>query len=166
VDPHARVELRRAEIDDAPAIAPFHLACWHAAYSGLVPPDFLAELSQQDRVQRWRERLGRQGDETLVAVVGTVVVGLATVGPSGDRCPLPATELRSLYVDAGHHGTGIAQRLVDTSLADRPASLWVFQGNHRARAFYDKNGWRPTGECRVDPGTRIPELRLVRAGVC
>jgi len=161
----SEVDIRLATIADAPAIAPFHLACWHAAYSGLVPQDFLDHLDRQDRAQRWRERLGAPHDTTFIAVVAETIVGLATVGPSAEQPPLPATELRSLYVDAGHHGTGLAHRLVGLAVADRAASLWVFEENARARAFYARTGWRPTGQRRIDRGTRIAELQLARGSV-
>jgi 2-(1,2-epoxy-1,2-dihydrophenyl)acetyl-CoA isomerase len=162
VDLHQSVEIRPATIDDTAAIAPFHLACWQNAYSGLVPQDFIESLRRQDRTQRWRERLEAPHDETHVAVAVETVVGLATVGPINDRSPLPPVELRSLYVHADQYGTGLAQHLVEAALTGRAASLWVFEGNARARAFYGKHGWRPTGERRIDAGTRIPELRLAR----
>jgi GNAT superfamily N-acetyltransferase len=157
------VGIRLATIADAPVIAPFHLACWQAAYSSLVPLDFLDHLARQDRAQRWRERLSAPHDATFVAVVAGEIAGLATVGPSGEQTPLPGTELRSLYVNADYHGTGLAHRLVELAVAGQPASLWVFEGNVRARAFYAKTGWRPTGQRRIDSGTRIPELQLGRA---
>jgi GNAT superfamily N-acetyltransferase len=156
------IQLRRATIDDAPLIAPVHLACWFAAYSGLVPQQFLEDLARQDRVQRWRQRLARCDDVTTVACIEGTVVGLATAGPSGDPYPLPGTELHCLYVDATFHGAGVAQQLIEASLGHRAASLWVFEGNTRARAFYGKTGWQPTGDRRIDPGTGIPEIRLVR----
>ena len=31
------MRVRRADVDDAAAIAPFHLRCWHEAYAGFVP---------------------------------------------------------------------------------------------------------------------------------
>ena len=156
------VSVRRASVSDAAIVAPFHLQCWHEAYAGLVPLDFLDHLDRQDRVQRWRDRLSRNGDTTLLAFDHDAVVGLATVGASGDAAPFPPTEVRSLYVARSHQRKGLGRGLLDAALDDTPASLWVFEDNAGARGFYANLGWRPNGERRNDPGTRIPEIRLVR----
>ena len=156
------VSLRRATALDAAIVAPFHLHCWHETYAGLVPPDFLDHLDRQDRVQRWHDRLLRYGDTTVLALDDDAVVGLASVGPSGDAAPLPPIELRSLYVTRSHQRTGLGRLLLTSALDDQAASLWVFEGNAPARAFYENSGWRANGERRTDPGTRIPEIRLIR----
>ncbi|PZE62480.1 GNAT family N-acetyltransferase [Curtobacterium sp. MCLR17_044] len=53
------------------------------------------------------------------------------------------------------------QALLDTVLADRPASLWVAADNLRAHAFYRRNGFTPDGaESAFGPIPRT--VRLVR----
>lgn len=156
------VSLRRASVSDAAAIAPFHLHCWHDAYAVLVPQDSLDRLDRDDRVQRWHDRLSRYGDTTVLALDDDVLVGRASVGPSGDATPLPPTELCSLYVARSHQRAGLGRLLLTSALDAQAASLWVFEGNAPARAFYENSGWRANGERRTDPGTRIPEIRLIR----
>lgn len=143
-------------------VAPFHLRCWQEAYADLVPRDFLDQMAGQDRAQRWHDRLMRHADTSILAFIGDALVGLATVGPSGDAAPLPSTELRSLYVARSSQRNGLGSQLLDSALAGEPASLWVFEGNTPARGFYEKKGWRPNGERRTDLAVRIPELRLIR----
>jgi GNAT superfamily N-acetyltransferase len=47
-----------------------------------------------------------------------------------------------LYVDPQHHGRGIGRALLDEAKADQPhLNLWVFQVNHRARRFYERQGF-------------------------
>lgn len=94
--------------------------------------------------RRWERRLAREHDELVVALDRGAVVGLALHGPSGDEPPLPGTELRSLYVARHWYGRGLAAQLVRRALGARPASLWVFEGNTRARAFYLREGWTAT----------------------
>lgn len=156
------VIFRAASPEDAHLIAPMHLSCWHEAYAGLVPQRCLDDLDAQDRVAQWRSRLERRGDVTTMAVHDGRVVGLATVGPAETASPSAPEELRSLYVVRDMWGRGLGQQLLQQALADRPASLWVFEGNERARRFYARTGWSPTGERHVDEWTAIPELRLVR----
>ena len=153
--------LRTATPEDAEAIAPVHLACWHEAYTGLVPQRRLDELAAQDRVATWRERLQRPEDTTVIATEDEQVVGLATAGLA-DEPGLPPYALRSLYVVRRRWGRGTGPRLVQEVLGDRPAWLWVFEANERARRSYAKTGWVETGERSVDAWTGVPELRLVR----
>lgn len=156
------VVLRTGTPDDIDAIAVFHHSCWHESYPGLVPQHVLDGVTVDSMRRRWRRRFARQGDELVLALDESDVVGLALQGPSGDDPPLPDTELRSLYVARRMHGSGVAAQLVRRALGDRAASLWVFEANDRARAFYRREGWTATGEWRTEPGTGLVEMRMVR----
>lgn len=104
-----------------------------------------------------------------VVDLGGNVVGFAHVdaaqGMNGEEryVPVRALQLYTIYLLAAHHGTGAAQALLDETLGNEPAQLWVAAANKRARAFYARNGFRPDGMEYVDvafPG--LPEVRLVR----
>jgi GNAT superfamily N-acetyltransferase len=62
-----------------------------------------------------------------------------------------AVEIARFYVDRPWHGRGIAQMLMDATVAAAPslgsASLWlgVWEKNPRAIAFYEKCGFRDVG---------------------
>ena len=90
--------------------------------------------------RRWREWPG----EVLLAEQGGEPVGLA--GYEG-------CWLHGLYVLPEHWGSGAAVALHDavvSALADCPElHLWVLTENRRARAFYERHGWRPDGTSRV-----------------
>ena len=90
--------------------------------------------------QRWRDFRGR----VFVAEREGLLVGLAGV----DAC-----WLNGLYVVPDEWGTGVAGALHDHALAAMNgcavAHLWVLEENHRARRFYERRGWRPSGETRV-----------------
>lgn len=49
-----------------------------------------------------------------------------------------------LFVEAQNVGRGYGTRLIGKALSDlkRPIRLYVFQENHRARRFYERNGFR------------------------
>ncbi|MFP5334914.1 MAG: N-acetyltransferase family protein [Actinomycetes bacterium] len=127
-----------------------------------MPPGVLATVTVEAMRRRWEPRLAREHDELVVALDRGAVVGLALHGPSGDEPPLPGTELCSLYVARHWYGRGLAAQLVRRALGARPASLWVFEGNTRARAFYLREGWTATGDARIEPGTGLAEMRMVR----
>ena len=68
-----------------------------------------------------------------------------------------------LYVDLGHHGSGIGSALLDKALAVEPVlQLWAFQRNTSALHFYQRRGFRlvelTDGERNEE---REPDARLV-----
>lgn len=157
VDIGADVRIRRAAPDDVEAIAEFQTTCWREAYAGLVPQDYLDRVTVTDRVRRWRHRLATGERQIALALAADSLVGVVSWSPTGST-----TELQSLYVGAGHRGRGVAQALVSYAIGDRPAQLWVFEGNHRAQAFYAKLGFVVDGGRMVDPDTGLLELRFIR----
>ena len=68
----------------------------------------------------------------------------------------PAAELKQIYVLADEFGTGTGRHLFDTALADikNAGGEWVWltvsDRNHRAQAFYEKQGFS-----RIGPGETI-----------
>jgi ribosomal protein S18 acetylase RimI-like enzyme len=142
------------------AIARFQTECWREAYRGLVPDSYLDGVSEEDRATRWRERIESRSRQAAIAWHGEDVAGVVSWGAaeSGE----PDLELKSLYVHANHRGTGLAERLAVTAIGHAAAQLWVFEANERARNFYRKLGFVPTGDRKIDPDTRVWEVRLRR----
>lgn len=55
------------------------------------------------------------------------------------------------------------QRLLDEAIGAEPACLWVAAENHRAKRFYEKNGFQPDGTRKSDPDIDgLEEIRLAR----
>jgi GNAT superfamily N-acetyltransferase len=107
------------------------------------------------------------------------VLGFATAGASWDTDARGAGELFGLYVDPGHWRRGCGTLLMSDArarlagLGFAEAVLWVLQGNSRAEAFYEADGWARDGTERDDdigPGwtaastatCEIPVLHEVR----
>ena len=128
-----------------PAEAEAHFAIQRAAcvvaFAHVFPPELYPFPDDTVREQ-WRAYPGR----VLVAEDDGQIVGVVGV----DAC-----WLTNLYVLPSHWGRGIGAELHDAALAALPdcpeVRLWTLEENHRARAFYEKRGWRPNGETRVVP---------------
>jgi ribosomal protein S18 acetylase RimI-like enzyme len=98
--------------------------------------------------QTWRERAG--SGRTFGAWRGGDIVGLATaLPPEGQR---PDWHLVGMWVDPMERGHGIADGLVEAVCEQASQSgadtitLWVTEVNGRARAFYRRLGFAPTGQ--------------------
>lgn len=143
-------------------LAECHIVCWREAYRGLVPDHVLDAFEVERRAEQWeRSRVRHQG-RTYVALVADEVIGFASAGPSRDESPVTPNELDALYVRAAWYGTGVAHDLVRATVApDIPCSLWVFEQNPRAKAFYRKHGFELDGASRIEAFTPVVEVRMV-----
>jgi GNAT superfamily N-acetyltransferase len=164
------VRVRRAVLDDAPAVAAVHVRTWQGAYPGLIPQSYLDALRPEDRLPMWEEVLARTawprlgtfvllgpgGADVDLRTADGAVVGFASFGPSRDGDAADSVgELHTLYVDPGSWERGGATRLIDAvvdALRDAGftrATLWVLDTNARARRFYERRGWRPDGSTQL-----------------
>jgi RimJ/RimL family protein N-acetyltransferase len=80
-------------------------------------------------------------------------------------------ELLHFGIAVEHWGSGLAARAHDEVLEHlrarglRSAWLRVFTGNARARRFYEKHQWEPTGERSVSSFAPHPELMRYERGL-
>ena len=161
--------VRYATPEDSRAIATIHVLSWQAAYQGIVPAQYLASLSVDQRERFWRQRLEQGAPGIWVTEEHGVVLGWINAGPSRDSDALSSTsELLAIYVDPKHWRRGVGQRLWDevedqlrrSGFSD--AIVWVLQDNAGALAFYRSNGFVVDGvEKTVElGGTELVEIRL------
>jgi GNAT superfamily N-acetyltransferase len=163
-------EIRRATVDDAEASAWCHLLCWREAYDGLVDPGVLAERTGDidSRIERWATALA-EGSVRWVAInpgpdagVQDRVIGFSSAGPARDDDAPTPLELFAIYTRKAWWGTGVGTRLLEVAIGKEPASLWVLEGNERARRFYRRHGFVEDGTRVDEPFFGVPEIRMVR----
>jgi ribosomal protein S18 acetylase RimI-like enzyme len=144
------VLIRPAEPADAVAIGAVWQRAALAGYEGIFPASAPAPTSEA-LAERSRQAIATQGYNTLVLVACTLgpermVVG--TIGALPDPDESTRAQIVRLYVDPGHWGRGIGRRLHDQALTHleqagyKVVFLWVLEANVRARAMYERWGWR------------------------
>lgn len=158
--PMEPVVVRAAKLDDAPAMARVHVAAWHSAYADLLSPTFLTSLDVGRAEERWATTLADQPETTvryLVAEAGARnVIGICAVGKARDAVVANTGELRMINVHPSWWRCGVGTALLIqgknelAAMGYRQAYLWVLEGNHRARAFYESHGWAATAVRRID----------------
>jgi GNAT superfamily N-acetyltransferase len=165
----AEVTVRRAGVEDAPAIALVQVTGWHEAYTGRMPQSILDGLDVDRSTRGWRRVLTgdaeSQPGELWVAERDGEVIGFVASGGNRDDGAAPdSRQVYAIYVLAAHYGSGAGQLLLDAAIGDHPASLWVLADNPRAHAFYARNGFVPDGTVKDDDqwGDPVREVRLVR----
>ena len=164
------VRLRRAREDDAAGIAQVHVGTWRSAYEGLMPAPFLAGLTTETRERFWRDEIRTLPPDRRpwVAERDNEIVGFEHSGPArDDDAPPTAGELYLIYVVEECWSRGLGRELLahgERDLKQRGyaiALLWVLEGNDRARAFYERGGWKADGAAKPHDfgGTELVEVR-------
>ena len=102
------MQLRRAEPDDAMAVARVHVRSWQVAYRRLLPDDYLEQLRPEDRAKTYDfASLDPLKPRTIVAMEEGIILGFATTMPSRDADLPEHGELCAIYVDPDRWGQGI-----------------------------------------------------------
>lgn len=134
-------DVRRLTAEDWMALRDARLAALAEA-----PYAFSSTLAREQEFTEtiWRERAG--AGRTFAAWDGGVIVGLATGLPEDGQW-----HLVGMWVSPKVRGSGVADELVTAvcELARQSGftsvTLWVTEVNARARAFYRRLGFAPTG---------------------
>ncbi|HEX2703834.1 MAG TPA: GNAT family N-acetyltransferase [Solirubrobacteraceae bacterium] len=164
--------LRVAAPADAMAVARVHVRSWQAAYRGLLFDEYLDALQPEEWAQRYSFADADAGKPlTVLALEGSDICGLATIGPSADGDKHAVGELLALYVDPDRRGLGVGRALVQEARARlarqgfAEACLWVLAGNEWAERFYRLDGWSPDGSRRSAkvPGFSVEDIRYRRS---
>lgn len=155
--------IRAAVSQDADRLAEVHVSSWQRAYRGTFPDRFLENLDPDRRKKFFRERIG-SGEVVLVAESEGEIVAFCWPAPSSeDGCG----EILSIYAHPDHWGRGHGRALLEAAenhLRDQGferALLWVLDTNHRAREFYERQGWSVGSGMKLEEigGVRITEVR-------
>jgi ribosomal protein S18 acetylase RimI-like enzyme len=116
------------------------------------------EREQAFTEDTWRQRLGPAGLAAYFAAATpanggpAALTGLAALLREPDLVAPQRWQLVSMWVSPRARGQGLADRLI-TAVCDQASAegapeigLWVTLTNPRARAFYLRTGFQPTGE--------------------
>lgn len=162
--------IRVVRIEDVQAIARVHVVTWRAAYAGVVPDDFLANLSEENRAHSWQQQITECRTTVLVAENDGDVVGFAAGGASRDADSEGDAEIYAIYVLPERWGCGVGRDLMvqleETIASGRSVTLWVLRENDRANRFYERIGYRKDGaEKEIQIGGRsLIEVRMRKTG--
>jgi GNAT superfamily N-acetyltransferase len=164
-----RFAIRPARLADAEGIARAHTASWQTSYRGLLPDAVLARIDADQRTASWRRTLQDRSVLTLVAYDTTHhdVVGFCDAGRTRGNTTY-AAEVYRIYLEhhAKRHGLGreMFEQVADWLRGQQLHSLiiWVLDGNHHARRFYEAMGGRAASRMSsMVSGFPVTELSYV-----
>ena len=162
------ITCRTPTVGDAIQLAQVATTAWQVGFRGLLPQVFLDQLDTSRSLARWRADLVREREAPpyfLVVEQGGVVVGFSAFGPSRDLdAQSSVAELFAIHVAPTSWGRGAGSELLQRTMSQfrasgfSGASLWVIDGNARARTFYERHGWHFDGTERTT--TRLADFPL------
>lgn len=143
------MEVRKTtERDDLNAIGDIYAQSWKNAYKGIVPQQYLDELSGNN----WSSILTLRQNTVYLLIKRGKYIGVASAGASRDEKCSGWGEIYSIYLLPEHFGTGSGKILLDymlKALAEngyKDIFLWTLADNMRARHFYEKCGFTFNGD--------------------
>ncbi len=150
--------IRRCAPNDASIVAPLAARLFVQAYGATHPePELGHYVARTFPEEGFREWLADPTQAVFIALdSNSRGIGYAYVRPSTGNTPAGVSgttvfELMRMYVDANHHGLGVAAALMEAGIANARANgadtLWlaVWQNAARPIAFYSRFGFHIVG---------------------
>ena len=150
---------RAATRADADGITDVQVASWRAGYAHVFPESVLyADDFDSSRRTMWNNWRFTPGHRVVVVTEEDAqgnerVIGFCSFGPERERARgfTGRGEVWAFYLHPERWGSGAAAELMDhveqrlKSEGFATVVLWVLDDNPRARRFYERHGWAPTG---------------------
>jgi len=162
--------IREAGADDAAALALIGAATFLETFAGILDgAAIIGHCAAQHGETAYRSALASGARAWLAeARPGGAPVGFALVGAPGLAAAQDGDlELKRIYALSRFHGTGLGAalmaRAVEAAAGYRRLLLGVYARNHRALAFYRKQGFADIGTRQFDVGGKLyDDLVLAR----
>ena len=165
------IEYRDATPADGPALDAMAQAIWIETFAhGVSAEDAATYLAQAYGPSgKLIADLASGAARFRLAVADGRIVGYAKLNPPWLPDAEPgAMQLSQIYVTSDQHGTGVGKVLLDwaitTAREDGAAALLltVWEENHRAVAFYRRNGFEHVGDYAFAVGSQIDTDHIMR----
>ena len=161
----SEIVWRDATVDDAETLAAIGRQSFIETFGHLYTPENLAAFLENHEPEKWRGELADPRYAVRLGFVDGVNAAYVKLGPPSlpFTPPRDSIELRQFYILKPWQGAGLAPAMMDWVLAEarrRGAGeiyLSVFTDNHRARRFYDKQGFEAVGRYDFMVGTHADE---------
>jgi GNAT superfamily N-acetyltransferase len=164
-----RVRYRTATRRDALAVAEL-VAAGFATYRAFAPPGWQPRPAMQEEAELHGVLSSGDVRSRIAVTPEARTAGFTAWRPATARTdppePIPGrAHLRALFVASAWQGTGLATELLAWSVGGMrdsgfdSAQLWTPTDHTRARAFYEREGWRDTGEHLYSPQLALDLVR-------
>jgi L-amino acid N-acyltransferase YncA len=157
------MKIRKANIQDAQGIGKVHVDSWRTTYKGILPDDFLNNLSYEQRTELWKKNISDATNYVLVAEnEQDEIIGFATGGTRKTNSVSNATDLTSIYLLEKYQGVGIGKQLLKELFTyfKQQGYEKVFVevlAENKTRDFYEYYGAQYVNSIEIKIGGKIVE---------
>lgn len=152
--------IREATISDAYGIAKVQVDTWRTTYVNIVPDDYLANMSYENRKNIWTNVIQTTNVYVAENDAGEII-GFASGGKAinGEYENYPG-ELTAIYILQDYQGHGIGRLLVKEvtkaikNLGYQSMIIFVLKDNP-AKHFYEILGGKPIDEVEISIGGKL-----------
>jgi len=165
------VVMRPAKPADGTTVATT-LSSAFESYRAWAPREWSPPVPSAADIARLSEALAHPDVWCVLALDADLVIGHVALSLFSIEDPEPppagTVNLWQLFVKPAWHGQGVATLLIDAAVAEARRRgftrmrLWTPQGAGRARRFYEREGWRPTGNVHKDSPFGLPTVEYAR----
>lgn len=169
-----QIQIQEAKPEDAEGIAYVQRDTWLATYPneklGITKEDvedrYFANMSE--RIAKWENKIRERTEDVYMLVAKEVdkIIGFC-VAKKEDK----ENNLSAIYISPEYQGKGIGGKLAHIALEwfgnEKDISVFVADYNQNAIGFYEKLGFKDTGErieeesLRLKNGKLIPEMKMI-----
>lgn len=157
------LRIRPAVREDAPVLGRIMAVSFWSAFDTIVSRETLETCAREDQCAGLMESLINAGQMgILLAERDGVPLGLLVWSDGEGET---SAEIQAIHSLPESWGTGLGAALIKQALTDMAQAgkshiyLWAFEENHRARRFYEKQGFVHDGGLRVSEFDGAREVR-------
>lgn len=157
------MQIREATIHDAQGIAKVHVDSWRTTYKGIIPDDFLNNLSYEQRTELWLHNIGRKDNFLFVAEsTEGKIIGFADFWKRETNTMANSSDLTSIYLLEEYQGRGIGKKLLEQlflqikQLGYQKIFVDVLAEN-KTRYFYEYYGAKLYKSVQIKMGGKVLE---------
>ena len=163
-----QIIIRRATIADAVKLSAISIQTFYDTFIGTCKEeDMTAFLKEYFNLKQVQAELSNENDFYYLAELNGRVVGYCRWMEDYTNFSLmkrwKSLELKRIYVLKEYHGKGVAQQLMNLVIqyaqSNQYQVLWlgVWENNHRAQKFYEKNLFVNSGHTHDFPSGATPQ---------
>ena len=148
------------DISAAEDLARVMIAAWRSGFRDILPDSVIETYTQfEPCADMFRQIIASGVGSMYLAQLNAQSVGLLYLLPEGETARIEA-----LLTVPAVWGKGVAAALLEQAIADSAClasvHVWPFAENLRARRFYEKHGFLPTGKTRMGDAKELEYVRL------
>lgn len=147
--------IRKANLEDAQAIAAVHVASWQTTYRGIMKDSILDGLTVAKRTPLWEKNISLEGNTVLVAQLNNQIIGFADGSATKeDEYPTYEGDVTCIYFYQEYQGMGYGKKLLLAlfeafkTKGYQNAIVKVLEDNN-SKYFYESLGAKQIDEVEV-----------------